>query len=60
VRLAGEVSNPRDGAARWCSVLMLGQVRDAAPDIADPALHVGAHGIPRGWAQVIPQGVVLW
>jgi hypothetical protein len=39
VRLAGEVSNPRDGAARWCSVLMLGQVRDAAPDIADPALH---------------------
>jgi transcriptional regulator with XRE-family HTH domain len=39
VRLAAEVSNPRDGAARWCSVLMLGQVRDATPDIADPALH---------------------
>lgn len=35
-RLAAEVSNPRDGAARWCSVLMLGQVRDATPD---PALH---------------------
>jgi hypothetical protein len=39
VRLAAEVSNPRDGAARWCTVLMLGQVRDATPDIADPALH---------------------
>jgi len=23
-------------------------------------LCVGAHGIPGGWAQVIPQGVVLW
>jgi transcriptional regulator with XRE-family HTH domain len=39
VQLAAEVSNPRDGAARWCSVLMLGQVRDATPDIADAALH---------------------
>jgi hypothetical protein len=38
-RLAAEVSNPRDGAARWCSVLMIGQFRKTAPDIADGALH---------------------
>jgi len=38
-RLASEVSNPRDGAARWCSVVLLGQVRDAAPEIANGALH---------------------
>lgn len=31
-KFAAEVSNPRDSAARWCSVLMLSQIRQAAPD----------------------------
>ncbi len=39
IRLAAEVSNPRDGAARWCSVILLGQIREAAPDITKGALH---------------------
>jgi transcriptional regulator with XRE-family HTH domain len=39
IQLAAEVSNPRDGAARWCSVVLLGQAQDAAPDIAKNALH---------------------
>jgi hypothetical protein len=28
-------------------------------DTLSSPLRVGAHVIPRGWAQVIPQGVVL-
>jgi hypothetical protein len=37
--LASEVNNPRDGAARWCSIVMLGQVRAAAPELATVALY---------------------
>jgi hypothetical protein len=37
-KFANEVTNPRDGAARWLSVLMLGQVREAAPDAVTQVL----------------------
>ncbi len=38
-RLAAEVSNPRDGAARWCSVVLLGNAAGSTPGVADVALH---------------------
>jgi hypothetical protein len=38
-RLASEIGNPRDGAARWCSVVLLDQLQQAAPNIASTALH---------------------
>jgi hypothetical protein len=38
MRFAEEVHNPRDSAARWCSVQLLGQLTEAAPDTAVAAL----------------------
>ena len=38
-RLAAELHNPRDGAARWCAVVLLDQLRDVSPDVAANALH---------------------
>lgn len=37
--LARELTNPRDGAARWCSALLLGHFQDSGPDVARSALH---------------------
>jgi hypothetical protein len=39
LRLATELHNPRDTAARWCSALVLGRVRDAAPQHVIESLH---------------------
>jgi transcriptional regulator with XRE-family HTH domain len=58
VRLASEVSNPRDGAARWCSIVLLGQIRDAVPDIANGALR-SALRQERGAETVRSIGAVL-
>lgn len=38
-RLASEIGNPRDSAARWCSVVLLDQLQQASPEIASNALH---------------------
>jgi transcriptional regulator with XRE-family HTH domain len=38
VRLASEVQNPRDGAARWCSAVLLGYVA-GSDDMTRTALH---------------------
>lgn len=37
--LARELTNPRDGAARWCSALMLSYFQDSGPDVTRSALH---------------------
>jgi transcriptional regulator with XRE-family HTH domain len=37
-RLAKEVRNPRDGAARWCSIALLGQSDAAESDVTRAAL----------------------
>ncbi|MDQ3151217.1 MAG: helix-turn-helix domain-containing protein [Actinomycetota bacterium] len=36
--LSAELVNPRDGAARWCSTVLLGSVDEVLPDIARAAL----------------------
>lgn len=41
-----DVGNPRDAAARWCSVLVLGRLREYAPQRVAEALH-GALGGER-------------
>jgi hypothetical protein len=38
-RLATEMRNPNDGAARWCSAVLLGRVHNSAPGLARSALH---------------------
>jgi hypothetical protein len=38
-RLATELTNPRDGAARWCSIVLLDQLRTVEPTISSNALH---------------------
>jgi transcriptional regulator with XRE-family HTH domain len=38
-KLAAELHNPRDGAARWCAVVLMDQLRAASPDVASAALH---------------------
>jgi hypothetical protein len=38
-RLATELTNPRDGAARWCGVVLLDKMREVEPTIASSALH---------------------
>ncbi len=38
-KLAAELHNPRDGAARWCAVVLMDQLRSASPDIASAAFH---------------------
>jgi transcriptional regulator with XRE-family HTH domain len=45
-RLAAELANPRDGAARWCSVVLLNQVRNAAPTISSSAFQAALHREP--------------
>jgi hypothetical protein len=42
-RLASELSNPRDGAARWCGVVLLDGMRSAEPALATAALHTALH-----------------
>ena len=42
-RLAGELNNPRDGAARWCSIVLLGQLHDVEPTTSSAALHTALH-----------------
>lgn len=37
-RLAAEIHNPRDDAARWCAVVLLNQFRHAAPEKTTEAL----------------------
>jgi hypothetical protein len=37
-KLAEEVSNPRDAAARWCAVVMLAQLGQVAPAVSTTAL----------------------
>jgi transcriptional regulator with XRE-family HTH domain/peptidyl-tRNA hydrolase len=37
--LAHELSNPRDGAARWCSAVLLGHFQDCGPEAVRSALH---------------------
>ena len=37
--LAHELTNPRDGAARWCSVLLLGHFQGNGSEVARSALH---------------------
>jgi transcriptional regulator with XRE-family HTH domain len=37
--LARELSNPRDGAARWCSAVLLGHCHDSGPEVVRAALH---------------------
>ena len=44
--LAHELTNPRDGAARWCSALLLGHFQDAAPDIVRSALYSALQADP--------------
>jgi hypothetical protein len=39
LRLASETRNPRDGAARWCSVVLLRQLQRSAPDAVSAALY---------------------
>jgi hypothetical protein len=39
-KLATEITNPRDGAARWCSVVLLDLLRTAAPTVSSAALHI--------------------
>ena len=45
-RLASELTNPRDGAARWCSVVLLNQMRSAEPTITSAALRAALHQEP--------------
>jgi transcriptional regulator with XRE-family HTH domain len=42
-RLAAELTNPRDGAARWCGVVLLDRIRAAEPTIASAALRTALH-----------------
>ena len=43
-RLAAELSNRRDAAARWCAAVMLAPLHDHAPDVARAALrHAISH-----------------
>jgi hypothetical protein len=42
-RLAGELNNHRDGAARWCSIVLLGQLHDVEPTTSSAALHTALH-----------------
>jgi len=37
-RFAAEILNPQDAGARWCSVLLLSQIRTTAPDTVLDAL----------------------
>lgn len=37
-KLSTEISNPTDGAARWCSVVMLSHLRSRVPDAVTDAL----------------------
>jgi hypothetical protein len=37
-KFATELFNPRDGVARWFSVLLLSQIQDVAPQRVDEAL----------------------
>jgi hypothetical protein len=36
--LSSEICNPRDSAARWCSIVLLDQLKQTAPEIASIAL----------------------
>lgn len=38
-KLAHELTNPRDGGARWCSAILLGHFHDSGPEVVRPALH---------------------
>jgi transcriptional regulator with XRE-family HTH domain len=42
-QLAAELTNQRDGAARWCGVVLLQKMRGVEPDIASTALHNALH-----------------
>jgi transcriptional regulator with XRE-family HTH domain len=42
-RLATELTNPHDGAARWCGVVLLDKLRGVEPAIASTALHTALH-----------------
>ena len=46
-RLASEIGNPRDSAARWCSIVVLDQLQHAAPEIASDALHTALRNESR-------------
>ena len=37
--LARELSNPRDGGARWCSAVLLDHLQDSGPEMVRAALH---------------------
>ena len=39
-RFAAETSNPRDGAARWCGVVVLDHLKEFTPTITSDALHI--------------------
>jgi transcriptional regulator with XRE-family HTH domain len=45
-RLAAELSNTRDAAARWCSSVLLSKMRDTAPDFVRSALVLAAQREP--------------
>lgn len=42
--LAGELTNPRDNAARWCSTVLLGYFQDSAPELTRSALYHALQG----------------
>jgi hypothetical protein len=42
-RLTAELTNPRDGAARWCSIVLLDQLRTVEPTTSSTALHTALH-----------------
>jgi transcriptional regulator with XRE-family HTH domain len=42
-RLATELTNERDGAARWCGVVLLDRMRGVEPTIASTAFHAALH-----------------
>ena len=42
-RLTAELTNPHDGAARWCSIVLLDQLRSLDPATSSNALHTALH-----------------
>lgn len=44
--LANELVNPRDGAARWCSTVLLGRFQNSAPELTRSALHQALQAEP--------------
>lgn len=44
--LTSELTNPRDGAARWCSAVLLGHFQDSGPELDRSALHFALQAEP--------------